>query len=301
MRVLDEICDGRHSPVLPVRVRDEKGELIESRSRFALVRRDDGLSDVVFYPVLESSPLERYDEAQQKQLLAGKAILADVETADGRHSKAFVQIDEETKQVMYIPTPIIGRNLQVLADIMHLGTMEVNSMQNGEPLTLVVDDEPVTVGIDLHDKTGIRFCSGDSQKWMTATSTMFPKRNIPKNCGTNRRKAPSVTVRREFTNNILTSSEYGRTPILFRRGTYREDGARRIRLARLCESFLARMAGGICPLLQGAQPYGGQRIRRRVRPLQGRATGGGDGERRCITETLFNNGLWRYERIPTPE
>lgn len=165
MRVLDEICDGRHSPVLPVRVRDEKGELIESRSRFALVRRDDGLSDVVFYPVLESSPLERYDEAQQKQLLAGKAILADVETADGRHSKAFVQIDEETKQVMYIPTPIIGRNLQVLADIMHLGTMEVNSMQNGEPLTLVVDDEPVTVGIDLHDKTGIRFCSGDSQKW----------------------------------------------------------------------------------------------------------------------------------------
>ena len=33
MRVLDEICDGRHSPVLPVRVRDEKGELIESRSR----------------------------------------------------------------------------------------------------------------------------------------------------------------------------------------------------------------------------------------------------------------------------
>ena len=116
-------------------------------------------------PHLESSPLERYDEAQQKQLLAGKAILADVETADGRHSKAFVQIDEETKQVMYIPTPIIGRNLQVLADIMHLGTMEVNSMQNGEPLTLVVDDEPVTVGIDLHDKTGIRFCSGDSQKW----------------------------------------------------------------------------------------------------------------------------------------
>ncbi len=171
MRVLDEICDGRHSPVLPVRVRDEKGELIESRSRFALVRRDDGRPDVVFYPVLESSPLERYDEAQQKQLLDGKAIIADVETADGRHSKAFVQIDEGTKQVMYVPTPIIGRNLQVLAEIMHLGPVEVNGMQNGEPLTLVVDDEPVTVGIDLHDKTGIRFCSGDSQKMERTTQT----------------------------------------------------------------------------------------------------------------------------------
>lgn len=97
---------------------------------------------MVFYPVLESSPLERYDEAQQKQLLDGKAIIADVETADGRHSKAFVQIDEGTKQVMYVPTPIIGRNLQVLAEIMHLGPVEVNGMQNGEPLTLVVDDDP---------------------------------------------------------------------------------------------------------------------------------------------------------------
>jgi len=101
MRVLDEICDGRHSPVLPVRVLDEKGELIESRSRFALVRRDDGRPDVVFYPVLESSPLERYDEAQQKQLLDGKAIIADVETADGRHSKAFVQIDEASDVCPY--------------------------------------------------------------------------------------------------------------------------------------------------------------------------------------------------------
>ena len=165
MYVLEDICQGKHSPVLPVRVTGENGETFESRTRIAFIRRDDGQADVVFYPVLKSSPLEKYSEAQQKQLLDGKAVIVDVETPDGRHSKAFVQIDEETKQVMYIPTPIIGRNLQVLADIMHLGTMEVNGMQNGEPLTLVVDDEPVTVGIDLHDKTGIRFCSGDSQKW----------------------------------------------------------------------------------------------------------------------------------------
>ena len=166
MRVLDEICDGRHSPVLPVRVRDEKGELIESRSRFALVRRDDGRPDVVFYPVLESSPLERYDEAQQKQLLDGKAIIADVETADGRHSKAFVQIDEGTKQVMYVPTPIIGRNLQVLAEIMHLGPVEVNGMQNGEPLTLVVDDEPVTVGIDQPKREWDKYTFGVYGCWV---------------------------------------------------------------------------------------------------------------------------------------
>ena len=99
---------------------------------------------------------------------------------------------------MYVPTPIIGRNLQVLAEIMHLGPVEVNGMQNGEPLTLVVDDEPFTVGIDLHDKTGIRFCSGDSQKckeqpkrewdkytfgvygcWVMAHHPHIPKASLP--------------------------------------------------------------------------------------------------------------------------
>ena len=100
MRVLDDICDGRHSPVLPVRVTDEHGGQIESRSRFAFIRMDNGQVDVVFYPALKSSPLERYDEAQQKQLLDGKAIVADVEMADGRSSKAFVQIDtDETGDV----------------------------------------------------------------------------------------------------------------------------------------------------------------------------------------------------------
>lgn len=118
-----------------------------------------------FYPTLKSSPLECYNEEQQKQLLDGKSIIADVAMADGRRSKAFVQIDEETKQVMYVPTPIIARNLKVLAEVMHLGTVEVNGMQHGEPLTVAVDGEPVTVGIDLHNKTGIRFCAGDAQKW----------------------------------------------------------------------------------------------------------------------------------------
>ena len=42
MRVLDDICDGRHSPVLPVRVTDEHGGQIESRSRFAFIRMDNG-------------------------------------------------------------------------------------------------------------------------------------------------------------------------------------------------------------------------------------------------------------------
>lgn len=175
MRVLEDICNGRHSPVLPVRVTDEHGGQIESRSRFAFIRMDDGQVDVVFYPALKSSPLERYDEAQQKQLLDGKAIVAEVETADGRHSKVFVQIDPETNQVMSVPTPIIARNLQVLAEELHLGTVEIKGLQHGEPMTLAVEGDPVTVGIDLKSRTGIRFCPGDEQKWKEQTKHEWDK------------------------------------------------------------------------------------------------------------------------------
>ena len=101
MWALEDIGQGRRSPLLPIQVNNDEGETLKSRTRFALVRMEDGKVDVVFYPALKSSPLERYDEAQQKQLLDGKAIVADVEMADGRSSKAFVQIDTETKQEAY--------------------------------------------------------------------------------------------------------------------------------------------------------------------------------------------------------
>lgn len=74
--ILKEIGKGGYSPVLPMRVTNENGEVIESRSRFAFIRMDSGEVDVVFYPTLKSSPLECYNEEQQKQLLDGKSIIA---------------------------------------------------------------------------------------------------------------------------------------------------------------------------------------------------------------------------------
>ena len=144
-------------------------------TRFALVRMEDGKVDVVFYPQLEKSPLEAFTQEQQEDLLAGKAILADVKDADGRSSKAFVQIDTETNQVMSVPTPVIGRNLEVLKDELKLSSAELTVMQKGEPLTLIMEDEQVTVGIDLNDKTGIRINQGDSQKWKENTKREWDK------------------------------------------------------------------------------------------------------------------------------
>lgn len=165
MRVLEDIYEGNPTPVLPIQVIDDNGETIKSRTRFVLFYAGGGKVDMVFIPELKFSPLAAYSEAQRKQLLAGNIIIADVEQADGKQSKAFVQIDEGTKQVMSVPTPIIVRNLEVLAQQIHLGSAEVRSIQNDQPLTFVIDDEPVTVGIDLKSSAGIRLCDGDERQW----------------------------------------------------------------------------------------------------------------------------------------
>lgn len=172
---LEDIGQGQRSPLLPILVTDEDGVTLRSRTRFALVRMEDGKVDVVFYPQLEQSPLESFTKEQQEDLLAGRAILSDVKDTEGRNSKAFVQIDKETNQVMSVPTPVIGRNLEVLKDELKLSPAELNVMQKGEPLTLIMEDEQVTVGIDLNDKTGIRICQGDSQKWKENTKREWDK------------------------------------------------------------------------------------------------------------------------------
>ena len=165
MNVLEDLSHGRHSPVLPIRIDDGNGNTIRERSRLAFIRKDNGEADVVFYPVLKKSPIDKYNERQQEQLRRGRVILADSVTAEGRRTKVFVQIDTGTNQVMSVPTQVIARNLQVLADELKLTAAEINVMQQGEPVTFVMGDEPVTVGISLNERDGIRLCRGDSQKW----------------------------------------------------------------------------------------------------------------------------------------
>lgn len=165
MFVLDDISNGKPTPVLPIRIKDDDGNTIESKARFALLRGENGKVDVVFYPVLKYAPLEQFDTNQQELLKDGKSVMADVTSPSGEIIKAFVQIDTETNQVMAVPTAVIGRNMQVLSDELNLSSGEMKILQNGDALSFVSGEEMVTVGVDLRNKTGLRFAEGDAQKW----------------------------------------------------------------------------------------------------------------------------------------
>ncbi|MCQ5224267.1 hypothetical protein NE676_23930, partial [Parabacteroides merdae] len=69
------------------------------------------------------------------KLEAGKEVMATMTDPDGRQVQAIHQIDEGTGQILTVPTPVIGRNLQNFCDYFELSIAELNCLQNGEPLT----------------------------------------------------------------------------------------------------------------------------------------------------------------------
>lgn len=177
-QMLEDIFDGRRSPVLPIRIRDDKGEEILARTRFALIRCEDGSVDVVFYPQVKKSPLARFSPEERKALLENEAIIAPVVTTEGKQVQAFHQIDAGTRQILYVPTPVIGRNLEMVANGMKLTNAELICLQKGLPVTVMDGEELRTIGIDLNERTGIRFSLGDERKWREEQQRGMEKYNF---------------------------------------------------------------------------------------------------------------------------
>lgn len=178
LAVLQDIYSGRRSPVLPIQTDDAEGNTVRCRTRFALVRREDGTADVLFYPVLAESRLERFSGENKQRLTEGKAVIDTLTAGDGKPVQAFHQIDPGTRQILSVPTPVIGRNLQIVADEFRLSNAEINCLRAGEPLTVADGDDLMTIGIDLTEPTGLLVCAGDSVQWKKASQKEWEKYNF---------------------------------------------------------------------------------------------------------------------------
>ena len=151
--VYTDILNGRLSPVLPISVKDKKGRPVSARARFKLVRDADDEADI----------LNLYTYEEQEALRSGKAIISHAPAYED--AKCFVQIDSGTNQVIYVPTPVIGKNISHLMDIFELSSGEIQAIQDGDVVCINDEDEEVSIGIDLTEKSGLRLVLGDSQKW----------------------------------------------------------------------------------------------------------------------------------------
>ena len=158
-----DIMNGLLSPALPISVKDDAGNTISASTRFRLVKTDDGSVDVLFYPRFTRCELDSYSEAEQIELRAGRVILS--HSPDDPDRKCFVQIDPDTNQVMYVPTPVIGRNIRNLMDRFELSTDDITLIQMGEAAVVGTGKDVLAIGVDLSERTGIRMERGKSFKW----------------------------------------------------------------------------------------------------------------------------------------
>ena len=179
--ILQNIFNGRLSPVLQVHITADDGEEVKARTRFCLVRMPEGNVDVLFFPKLDEYDFKVFNEQQKQNLLAGKPIIGHLESNESGNelgTKCFFQLDQESKQVLSVPTPVIGRNIQYLTDRYHLTSTEMQKLQNGEILSIIEDDDEISIGIDLNSNTGIRLSAGNEQVWRREAKREWDKYNF---------------------------------------------------------------------------------------------------------------------------
>ena len=128
VRITNDILEGRRSPVLPIMVIDQEGNEVKSRSRFKLIRKEDGNVDALFYPEIEKADLRLFSEQNRALLEKGKTIIATIPDKNGSMVRSFVQIDNETNQVLSAPVQVIARNIQCISEHIHLREAEFNNI-----------------------------------------------------------------------------------------------------------------------------------------------------------------------------
>lgn len=73
--VLQNIHNGRKSPVLPVHITADDGEEVKARTRFSLVRTAEGGVDVLFYPQLDEFDLKLFNDSR-KRIFSQESLLS---------------------------------------------------------------------------------------------------------------------------------------------------------------------------------------------------------------------------------
>lgn len=186
---LDKVLSGQLSPVIPLNVTTDDGQTYLGRGRFSIYVKEDGEVSAKIHPVMqpigdtmqvaklnEETGLveykdiptsERYSKQVIDQLKAGKVVQDYLYHPDGSRQHAFLQLDEETNGIIGVPSDSVKRNLQIVQEELHLTKAEDNCLHNGELVTYSTDeDDLLTIGLDLHSPSGIRFALGDEKKWI---------------------------------------------------------------------------------------------------------------------------------------
>ncbi len=182
--VMNKLLHGEFTPILPLLYKTETGDL-PVMSRIALCSGPNNDVKVILKPKIETSSLGLYSEEQQETLKAGKTIIGlapeDIENNEN-NGKCFIQYDEDTNQVLSVPTYAIGENMRTMTEILGLDFDTIKNLQQGEPQTVEWEEnnrkEMLTFGIDLKTDSCIRIATGGLQEYINDAKDFKEKYNF---------------------------------------------------------------------------------------------------------------------------
>lgn len=160
--IQQRMLSSRETPVLPIITVNQDGEKIKSEARISLVRMPDGSVDVALSPKWESYDLSAFTDNQQRQLLGGKVIIADMEDK----GECYVQFDETIQQVMSVPVAVIKQNISLIERNFSINGRQSEDISKGKIIQMADERGNITsLGIDLQAITGLRAADGDALNW----------------------------------------------------------------------------------------------------------------------------------------
>ena len=175
--ISSRLLAGRATPPLPILTDGQDGKKTMSLARVRLVRMADGTVNVALAPRWTARDLDQYSDSQQRNLLAGKVILTDIE---GKGA-CYGQYDDSIQQVMTVPVGVIRQNIDIiLRNRPYMSNAQAEIIAKGKILELhTPTGDTTSIGIDLEEVDGIRYANGEALLWEQEKSAeRLPKYNF---------------------------------------------------------------------------------------------------------------------------
>lgn len=175
--IKQRLLSGKETPPLIFSVESGTDEIKDFAAKINLIRKEDGVVDILFHPQMETLDIDAFRGKAAEQLKQGKVI---------RTNDVYAQYDETIEQVITMPYILVRHNIEVLQDDMNLTTQQCRELTQGGVVEItrpVNGEEGVneicSIGIDLNEDKSIRKSKGDSRQWeMEAKLNRIEKYNF---------------------------------------------------------------------------------------------------------------------------
>lgn len=171
--VVKKLLNGLWTPILPLQVELGDGMQRTIQARIKLERREDAV-DVLIAPRSKMADLEDFTPQEQNTLRSGKIIIAKMPGKE----QCFVQLDDKTNRVFYIPVSLMEENIVSLKNEMELSNEQVAQMCTGSVISIDKQEGKFTFGLDFLSDGGIKMINGDRGEYDSISSHELPTYNF---------------------------------------------------------------------------------------------------------------------------